>query len=119
MENHLHDVLDQQKTFYKQKKNDFTLTDHFKMHKGKNTQSAAKLPEPRKGNNYKELKKSLEKIGYHQELPEFIKKKAYMKEESGKKEMLVKLDSIEEQAIIVNEDHGRIPGKKKDENQMM
>jgi hypothetical protein len=45
-----------------------------------------------------EFKKNFEEygLGKDENVPDFIKRKAQFKDESGKKEMIIRLDSIEE-----------------------
>ena len=52
-----------------------------------------------------EFKKSFDAFGLEGKLPEFFKKKAFMKENSGKKEMIIRLDSIEEESVLVDENN--------------
>ena len=67
----------------------------------------------------KDLKRSLEKLGYKHDVPEFIKKGGFMREESGKKEMIVKLESIQEESMHCNEVNNRISKHQSGENALM
>jgi len=68
-----------------------------------------------------DFKKNFEEYGLGKDgnVPDFIKKKAQFKDDSGRKEMIIRLDSIEEESMLVEEGKQKARNnsyKKKKEN---
>ena len=68
--------------------------------------------------NPQKFQKNWEEFSLKEDMPNFIKNQAYFNEEKGKKEMIIKLDSIQEQSAMLEDNPATKREKSKNNNKM-